>query len=43
MKQMRHPVGQIISKLRNADVELGKGKKVWISISIVIVYFTPRI
>ena len=28
MKQKRHSVNQIISKLRKADVELGKGKKV---------------
>jgi putative transposase len=28
MKQNRHSVDQIISKLRRADVELGKGKKV---------------
>ncbi len=28
MKQNRHTVDQIISKLRQADVELGKGKKV---------------
>ena len=28
MKQKRHTVDQIISKLRQADVELGKGKKV---------------
>lgn len=28
MKQQRHSVEQIISKLRRADVELGKGKKV---------------
>ena len=28
MKQKRHSVDQIVSKLRNADVELGKGKKV---------------
>lgn len=28
MKQQRHTVEQIISKLRRADVELGKGKKV---------------
>jgi putative transposase len=28
MKQQRHTVDQIISKLRRADVELGKGKKV---------------
>ena len=28
MKQKRHSVDQIISKLRKADVELGKGKKV---------------
>ena len=27
MKQNRHTVDQIISKLRRADVELGKGKK----------------
>ena len=28
MSQKRHTVDQIISKLRSADVELGKGKKV---------------
>ena len=28
MAQKRHSVDQIISKLRKADVELGKGKKV---------------
>ncbi len=28
MSQKRHSVDQIISKLRKADVELGKGKKV---------------
>ena len=28
MAQRRHSVDQIISKLRRADVELGKGKKV---------------
>mgnify|MGYP001815569151 CR=1 FL=1 len=28
MKQKRHRVDQIIPKLRQADVELGKGKKV---------------
>ena len=28
MKQKRHTTDQIISKLRQADVELGKGKKV---------------
>ena len=28
MKQKRHSVDQVISKLRKADVELGKGKKV---------------
>ena len=28
MKQKRHTVDQIIAKLRRADVELGKGKKV---------------
>ena len=28
MKQKRHTVDQIIPKLRKADVELGKGKKV---------------
>ena len=28
MKQKRHTVDQVISKLRQADVELGKGKKV---------------
>ncbi len=28
MAQKRHSVDQIISKLRRADVELGKGKKV---------------
>ena len=28
MKQKRHSVDQLISKLRKADVELGKGKKV---------------
>ena len=28
MKQKRHSVDQIISKLRKADVELGMGKKV---------------
>jgi len=28
MKQKRHTVDQIISKLRGADVELGKGMKV---------------
>ena len=28
MKQQRHSVDQIIGKLRRADVELGKGKKV---------------
>ena len=28
MKQNRHTIDQIISKLRQADVELGKGKKV---------------
>ncbi len=28
MKQNRHTVDQIISKLRQADIELGKGKKV---------------
>ena len=28
MKQKRHSVDQIISKLRKADVELGKGRKV---------------
>jgi len=28
MKQKRHSVDQIISKLRKADVELSKGKKV---------------
>ena len=28
MKQNRHTIDQIISKLRRADVDLGKGKKV---------------
>ena len=28
MKQKRHSVDQIISKLRKADVKLGKGKKI---------------
>jgi hypothetical protein len=28
MKKNRHTVDQIIAKLRRADVELGKGKKV---------------
>ena len=28
MSQKRHSVDQIISKLRRADVELGKGKKI---------------
>ena len=28
MKQKRHTTDQIISKLRQADIELGKGKKV---------------
>ena len=28
MKQQRHSVDQIIGKLRRADVEIGKGKKV---------------
>jgi len=28
MSQKRHSVDQVISKLRSADVELGKGKKV---------------
>ena len=28
MKQKRHSVDQIVSKLRKANVELGKGKKV---------------
>ncbi len=28
MKQNRHTVDQVIAKLRRADVELGKGKKV---------------
>ena len=28
MKQKRHSVDQIVSKVRKADVELGKGKKV---------------
>ena len=28
MAQKRHSVDQVISKLRRADVELGKGKKV---------------
>ncbi len=28
MKQKRHTTDQIISKLRHADVELGKGRKV---------------
>ena len=28
MKQNRHTVDQIIAKLRRADVEIGKGKKV---------------
>ncbi len=28
MSQKRHTVDQIVSKLRRADVELGKGKKV---------------
>ncbi len=28
MSQKRHGVDQIISKLRRADVELGKGKKI---------------
>jgi transposase-like protein len=28
MKQKRHSVDQIIGKLRQADIELGKGKKV---------------
>jgi len=28
MKQNRHTIDQIISKLRQADIELGKGKKV---------------
>ena len=28
MKQKRHSADQIVSKLRKADVELGKGKKV---------------
>ena len=28
MKQKRHTVDQVISKLRQADVQLGKGKKV---------------
>ena len=29
MPQKRHTVDQIVAKLRKADVELGKGKKVW--------------
>ena len=29
MKQKRHTTDQIISKLRQADVELGKGQKVY--------------
>jgi hypothetical protein len=38
MKQNRHTVDQIIAKLRRADIELGKGKKVpevcrWLEIS----------
>ena len=28
MKQKRHSVDQIVSQLRKADVELGKGKKI---------------
>ena len=28
MSQKRHSVGQIISELRRADVELGKGKEI---------------
>ena len=28
MKQKRHTTDQVISKLRQADIELGKGKKV---------------
>ena len=28
MPQKRHTVGQIVSKLRKADMELGKGNKV---------------
>ncbi len=28
MKQKRHSVDQVIAKLRQADIELGKGKKV---------------
>ncbi|MDA7893858.1 hypothetical protein N9B38_02995 [bacterium] len=28
MPQKRHTVDQIVAKLRKADVELGKGKKV---------------
>ncbi len=28
MKQKRHSIDQIIGKLRQADIELGKGKKV---------------
>ena len=28
MPQKRHTVDQIVAKWRNADVELGKGKKV---------------
>jgi putative transposase len=28
MLQKRHTVGQIVAKLRKADIELGKGKKV---------------
>ena len=28
MKQNRHTVDQIIAKLRRADIELGKGKKI---------------
>ncbi len=28
MPQRRHTVDQIVAKLRKADVELGKGKKV---------------
>ena len=28
MKQKRHSVDEIVAKLRQADVELGKGKKV---------------
>jgi len=39
MKQKRHSVDQIISKLRQADVALGKGQK---APSVELLYGPPR-